>query len=82
VIALEEDRVAAAGALDQKVHRALRVRPPVDIIAHVDLDRAIRAAVRDIGVDHPEHLLEQVSASMDVADRIDPNTVRQPRLGG
>jgi hypothetical protein len=43
-------------------------------------------AVRNVGVDDRQHLFEQMRAAVNIADRVDPNSIRQPwldrRFGG
>ncbi|MGY4373299.1 hypothetical protein ACVWZ3_000938 [Bradyrhizobium sp. i1.3.6] len=53
-----------------------RVRSAIDVVAEEDLDRAKRPAVRHVRIDHGEHLLEQMRAAVDIADRIDAHAVR------
>jgi hypothetical protein len=81
VVAFQENRITAAAAIDQQVERQSRVRSAVDIVAEIYLDRAMRSAMRDVGVDDPEHLLEQMCAAVNIADRIDSRAIRQSRLG-
>lgn len=86
VVAFQEHHVSTPAALDQEVERRERVRSAIDIVAEIYLDRVTWPAVRNIGVDDRQHLFEQMRAAVNIADRVDPNSIRQPwldrRFGG
>jgi hypothetical protein len=58
----------------------VKIRAAVDVIAHVHLDGEARAAAREVCVDDPQHLFEQMRATMNVGHRVDPYPLRQFRL--
>lgn len=80
VISLEEDRVSPPASFDQDLERGACVRAAIDIVAHEYLDRMGRPTAGDVGVDHPQHGLQQMRAAVNIGDGVDPNAVRQLRL--
>ena len=80
VVALEKDALVAMAALDQQIDGLSRRRTAIDIIAEKHVERSRRRAARDMMIDRAEDIMEQVRASMDVADGIDSDAVGEFRL--
>ena len=71
MVSFEENRFMLASALDQQVDRSGWIRAAIDVVAEEHMDRAHRADRVKISVDYGEHLLKQIGAAMDIADRVD-----------
>lgn len=76
MIALEEDALVAAAAVDQKIDGLSRRRSAIDIVAQENMKTAHRCGVSDVVVDRGEHVLKEVRASVNIADCVDSNPVR------
>ena len=61
---------------DQSIDRFARRWPTIDIITQKDVKRSYRRPKRDIAVDPSQQLIEQVKATVNVADGIDPQRRR------
>lgn len=64
---------------DQSIDRLARERPAIDIITQEHVNESLLWPERDIGVDPSQQFFEQVKATMNVADGINPYTCRQRR---
>ena len=75
MVTFKENRFVSSASIDQKIYRPPGFRPAIDVVAEKDVDRAHGTRISEISVNYSEHLLKQIGAAMDVADRIDPNPV-------
>jgi hypothetical protein len=62
--------------LDQSIDRFARRCPAIDIITQKDVKRSYRRAERDIAADPSQQFIEQIEATVNVADGIDPQLCR------
>jgi hypothetical protein len=76
VISLQTHRGVLAPAGDQQVEDLSRLRAAVDIIAEENVDSLLGQKTFKGSVDPSEHFGEQVCATMDIANRIDPYSFR------
>ena len=76
MVSFEENRLVMPASIDQKINRLAGFGPTIDIVAKEHVDRAHRSRIGEISVDHSEHFLKQIGAAVNVADRVDPNSVR------
>jgi len=81
MIAAQEDATLTAAKLDQQLDYATRIRAAVDIVADEDTQYFAARMRGNIGVDCGEFLLQQIGAAVNVADRVDPHTVRRTKSG-
>ena len=75
VVAFEKHAFPDMASLNQKVERVTGMRSTVDVVAQIDFDRTIDRGARQVGVNHGEHLLEEIGATVDVADGINTNSI-------
>ena len=80
VITLKKDRLVITASFDEEVDRSAGFWAPIDVIAKKHVNCALRWRVGEVFVDYREHFLKQISAAVNVADRINSNTVRQSGL--
>ena len=69
-----------ATSFDEQIDGSAGFRSAVNIVAKENMDRPHRADRREVSIDYDEHLLKQVGAAVNISDRVDTNSVRQPRL--
>lgn len=77
MVALQEYRLMRLSMFDQSIDRFAGRWTAIDIITQKNVNRSHRRAERDIGVDPSQQYVEQIQATMNVADGIDPQTCRQ-----
>ena len=77
MVTFKENRFVIAASSDQKVDGLAGFGPAIDIVSEKDVNCAHRSRVGEISVDHSEHFLKQIGAAMNIADGVDPNSVRQ-----
>ena len=74
MVAPQEDPRRAEPAINQRIHHLSALRPAVDVVPE-EHQRAVRDRVGgEIVLDTLENPLEQIEATMDIADRIDTRT--------
>src|SRR6266536_5346718 len=69
-----------SAAFDQEIDGSTGFRPTINVIAEEDMNGSLCTDRRQISIDYGEHLLKQLGAAVDVAHRIDTNSLRQTRL--
>jgi hypothetical protein len=77
MVALQEDALVHLTVLDQSVDRFTRRRTTIDIVAQENVNRPYRRSKHDISADPGQQFIEQIEATMNVADGINPKTCRQ-----
>ncbi len=77
MIAFEQDHFIRLGTLEQLVQHPAGIGPPINVVADKHHNRAADGVRGGVIVDTCEHLLEQISATMYVANRIDAYPLRQ-----
>src|SRR6185437_3462536 len=75
VIATQENRFMRGTLADQSIDRFARPLSAVDIVAEENENRPLDRTARLILRDPAEQLVEQVEATMNVADSVDPDTL-------
>ena len=80
MVSFEENRLVMPASIDQKINRLAGFRPTINIVAEKDVNGAHGSRIAEISVDHSEHLLKQIGAAVNVADRVDPNSFWQSGL--
>ena len=80
MVSLQKDGFMLAAPLNQEIDGSTGLRPAIDVITEENVDRSFGAERFQVSVDYGEHLLKQIGATMNVADRVETNSVRQPRL--
>ncbi len=80
MVAFQANHLMGAAAFDQQIKNSPRIGPSVNVVAQKNLDRPLRRGSIEITVDHGKQFFKQISPSMDVADGINFNSVRNARL--
>jgi hypothetical protein len=80
VIAFQENSFVGGAMADQSIDGLPGAPATVDIIAEKNMNRSRHRTVGQIRLDPGEQFLEQVEATMNVADGVDPGTPGKRRL--
>ena len=76
VIALEKNSFLGPPASEQEIQHFSRSRPPVNIVADKDHDRAIGRVQCTIHIDLVKQARQEIGAAMNISDRVNPEPIR------
>jgi hypothetical protein len=79
VIALETNDPVRSGSPYKSIYDLPRMASTINVITEKDLNHPSCGVRGDICVDARKHLLQKICTTMNVADRIYPNTFGRPR---
>ena len=75
MVSLQENRLVFLASVDQEVDGLAGFRAAIDVVAEKNVDCPPWPDGREVFVDHGEHFLKQISAAVNIADRVDAESV-------
>jgi hypothetical protein len=84
MVTLEKYRAAAASAFNEKIQSPPRMQPAINIVPQKYAKDPLGSLVFEIAVYLLKGALQKIGASVNVAQRVDPQTIRQagtPSIG-